>query len=516
MTPSLKRRLLFFAPMLSLLLGGMLFAPALQSASAQATETEGTVRFVHAYAGGGPVDIYVDGEIRVQALEYGIATEFASFPPGDHSLQVVAAGQDASAALLDEDFSTGEGEAFNAIVAGSGDEIELNVSEVDLDAVDEGMARYRFIHASSDAGDIDVGISLGPDPGIDAGIGGDNDVDVTGIGYFSDQDYQDIEAGVYDFVVTAADSDEVRFETPDVRFEAGQVYDLLILGQASDDSLMIVPLVTAVSRPCSELLEVGSAGDACVRFVHASPDAGDVDVYVGDDVVVQGLAFGQATSFAPLAASNQQVRIVPAGQATDVSVLDEEFEFTAGQAHQVTVLGLTTTDGDDDLRVREDEIDLTPLPENQVRVRFIHAVPEVGSVDVMLNNDIELFDGVEFDEMRGYEVLDAGAFNMQVVQADDNNEIVVSATDVEFIEGNTYDLFAIGRADDGSAQILILETAATVREGAQATPIAIEPGADQSDDDSVEIDDPETVGGDEDTENEIDDAPVTPESTPSS
>lgn len=516
MTPSLKRRLLFIAPMLSLLLGGMLFAPAIRMASAQETEAASTVRFVHAYVGGGPVDIYVDGEIRVQALEYGIATEFASFQPGDHSLQVVAAGQDASAPLLEDDFSTGDGEAFNAIVAGAGDEIELDVSEVDLDAIDQGMARYRFINASSDAGDLDVSIALGPDQGIDAAIDDDSNIDVTGIGFFDGQDYQNIEAGVYDFIVTAADSDDVRFETPDVRMDAGQVYDLLILGQSADSSLMIVPLVTAVSRPCSELLDVGSASDACVRFVHASPDAGDVDVYVGDDLIAQGLSFGQATSFTPVAASDQQIRIVPTGQSTDVAVLDEEFEFTAGQAHQVTVLGLATTDDDDDLRVREDEIDLTPLPENQVRVRFVQAVPEAGSVDLKLNNDIDLFDGAGFNEMRGYEVLDAGVYSVQVLQADDDNEVVVSATDVELTEGYTYDLFAIGRADDGSAQILILETNATVREGAQATPIAIEPGAEPADDDSVEIDDPDTVGGDEDTENEIDEAPVTPESTPSS
>jgi hypothetical protein len=51
---------------------------------AQDTAAEPTIRFAHVYAGGGPVDIYIDGAVTVQQLAFGTVTEYTAVPSGEY------------------------------------------------------------------------------------------------------------------------------------------------------------------------------------------------------------------------------------------------------------------------------------------------------------------------------------------------------------------------------------------------------------------------------------------------
>lgn len=501
-----------------LMIVGLGFAPFATRVEAQETETDATIRFVHVLAGGGPVDIYVDGETRVQGIAYGTATEYAAIPPGDHTVQVANAGDDIANAFIEQDFTAGSGEAYNVIVGGRPDNFQAAVFEVDLDAVDPAMARYRFIQASPDAGDLliqlDVsdseGMQTDGDPG--AGIGDP----VPGGTFLGEQDYQEIEAGTYDIVAYLNETDDLRLEAADIQLDGGYVYDLVVVGNEDSDRLDLLPLITQVSRPCSELLSVGEPGDACIRFVHTSPDAGQVDLYLDGSLVVEGMSYGTSTEFAAISNDEHQIQVVPAGGTLDGAVLDESMDFEAGQAYQGVVSGLVVDDDDDDNDVRLDtsEIDLTPLPAGQARIRANHTVADAGTVNIVASGQ-DLFTDVGFGDASDYAVVEANAYDIQVVTTD-NNTPVVEAQGLQLTEGMVYDVFAIGRASDNTIELLVLEAPATIREGAQGTPTAIEAGAETTPS-PVGEGQATVVSGDtapQATPSPIEDAPVTPVITP--
>jgi hypothetical protein len=225
------------------------------------------------------------------------------------------------------------------------------------------------------------------------------------------------------------------------------------------------------------VLNVGTPSDACVRFIHVSPDAGPVDILVDGQIVVKNASYGAVTRFTPISAADHKVQVFPAGQDTGSALLDQTFTFTAGQAYQFSVLGFHSqrTGGDQGLRLHQDQIDLTPLPAGQARVRLVHAVPGGGAATVKTAQGTTLIDSTSFDNASDYVVVDAGSYDLTVklAQSGDQNPITLDAKGTQFKEGTVYDLFVIGRPDANSVQVLVLTAPASVRTGAQGTPVSI-------------------------------------------
>src|SRR5215217_2727735 len=251
-----------------------------QDPTAPPAQGPATLRVVHAVTGGPAVDLLVDGQPVGQNIAFGAASEYAPVAPGAHQLQIVPTGQQGGTPLSTTDLDAKAGVAYIVTVLGSANAVEAKVNEVKLDAVDQGKARVRFIHAASDAGKVSVGFAGG-------------DEVFGGVDFKSDSDYKDVDAGSYTLELRAADGGEVLLSVPSVTFDQGRIYDVVALGLVADKSLTLLSLVTDVSPPCSQILGVGGPNDACVRFVHVAQDIQAIDFYIGNAVVAQGLTFGQ-------------------------------------------------------------------------------------------------------------------------------------------------------------------------------------------------------------------------------
>src|SRR5215203_117467 len=124
---------------LALLLSLTLTAFAPQIATAQdPTETDASVRFVHASPDAPAVDVIVDGAVVAADLAFGEATDFLAVSPDEHQVQIVPSGSDAASAVIDTTFDPEGGS--NYIVAASGllTEIEAKVYDVNKDDLDAG------------------------------------------------------------------------------------------------------------------------------------------------------------------------------------------------------------------------------------------------------------------------------------------------------------------------------------------------------------------------------------------
>jgi len=414
------------------------------------TETDASVRFVHASPDAPAVDVIVDGAVVASDLAFGQATDYLSVSPDEHQVQIVPSGSDAASAVIDTTFDPEGGN--NYIVAASGllTEIEAKVYDVNKDDLDAGQSRLRMINLSPDDVNVDLFVT-----------GGDELINDLEFGEASD--YNDLDSGMYDFEVRQNDSEAVALALPGFDVGDGNAYDLLLLGQSADSTLSVLPLATPVNTPCSEILGMGTPTDACVRVIHASPDAPAVDIYVNDSLVVENLAFGSGTDFAALpSGDDREIKIVPTGSTVDDSVFDTTVDLGPGKAYDVIAVDMV-----ENLDAIVENVDLSAVPEGQARLRVIHAAPDVDGVDVVVTDGPELYTGVDFKDTTDYTVLDATTYDIQVKSGDD---VLIRVTDFTVEPGQVYDVIAIGREDDGSLQLVAFAAPAESATGMAATP----------------------------------------------
>ncbi|HET9660979.1 MAG TPA: DUF4397 domain-containing protein [Thermomicrobiales bacterium] len=414
------------------------------------TETDASVRFVHASPDAPAVDVIVDGAVVASDLAFGQATDALSVSPDEHQLQIVPTGQDASSAVVDTTLDPDSGTTYIVAVSGLLKDIEAKVYDVHKDDLDTGQSRLRLINLSPEDTSVDFYVT-----------GGDELFDDLDFGTASD--YTDLDTGSYDFEVRPHDQETASLSIPGFEVGDGNAYDLLLIGAAADNTLSVVPLTTPVSTPCSTVLGSGTPGDACVRVIHASPDAPAVDIYVNGSKVVENLAYGAGTDFAPLpSGDDREIQIVPTGSSVDDAIFDTTVDLGPGKAYDVVAVGMA-----DDIDAIVENVDLSAIPEGQARVRVMHAAPDVDGVDVVVTDGPELFTGVEFKDTTDYQVIDAGTYDIQVKQGDD---VLIRVQDLTLEAGQVYDILAIGRSDDGSLQLVAFSAPAESPTGMAATP----------------------------------------------
>ena len=176
----------------------------------------------------------------------------------------------------------------------------------------EQTARLRVVHASPDAPNVDVLV--------------DNSVALPNVAYKAFSDYLPVAAGARNLKVRAAGTTTTVIDaTPTLA--AGEAYTVLATGFVAG----IAPLVLEddLSNP--------AAGNIKLRLVHASPSAGDVDIYVtapGADIAalaptLAGVPF-RAAAYLERPAGSYRVRITPEGTKT-VAIDVNGLTLTAGQ-----------------------------------------------------------------------------------------------------------------------------------------------------------------------------------------
>jgi hypothetical protein len=433
-----------------------------------------TLRVVQASPGAPPVDVLLDGQPLLTNLSFGNPTNYVTLTSQEHRLQVVPSGQTADAAIVDQTIDAAPRQAYLLAVYGRLNDLQGAIYEVDLSEIEPGNARVRLINFSPDAGNVDLLESGGDEWFSDVGLG-------------EASDYRDIAPGVYSADLRGGDNDRVLRTIPDVTFEETRVYDLIVVGQIADDSLEVQSLETPVSPPCSEVLGIEGAGsDACVRMVHAAPDAPAIDVYVNDAQIAKGLDFGTATEYTAIPSGGDRgLRVVPSGSPIEDATLDESLDFDPGQAYEILVTGAGDT-----LALTITGTDLRPLPAGQARLRLIHASPDAGAIDLgVKGQDQNLFSGVNFGDATNYLTVDAGDYPLEIRPGGDNMTVALQS-EVTIEEGQVYDFVALGRPEDKTLELLMLTAPALIQIGAVATPQAVDSTAPAP---ATVV--PETIGG---------------------
>ncbi len=203
---------------------------ATEAQAALLTPSGAKLRVGHFSPDAGAVDVYVDGRLSLEAVEFGTLGEWMDVRPGVYDFAVVPTGTEPSGS-----FKTNIAEGDWVTLAATGtvaqDSIRLNVLREDMSAVPENRVRISLFHAIEEAGPIDVTINgqllVGAlrYPGT---LDGNDGFDIREVG-----------AGTYDVQVLLSGSGVVALDLPNTQFVAGQNYFVAVVGTVGLPSAVV-------------------------------------------------------------------------------------------------------------------------------------------------------------------------------------------------------------------------------------------------------------------------------------
>ncbi|MGE5454454.1 MAG: DUF4397 domain-containing protein [Methylocystaceae bacterium] len=193
------------------------------------------VRMLHASPGTPAVDVYVNGDLAVQDLNYEEITDYLMVAPGEYNIKVFLAGETTNPAV-DVDVVIPDDEITTVAAVG----VLPNISVLPVVQTEKcpppQKALARFIHLSPDAPKVDI-------------TQADNTM------LFSEAEYQEVTAylpvmaGTYDLQVRPTGLDTVMLEIPGLQLKSEHLYSIYALGRLEgqpDLKAMVVPDSTAL------------------------------------------------------------------------------------------------------------------------------------------------------------------------------------------------------------------------------------------------------------------------------
>jgi hypothetical protein len=217
----IARRLVLLG--LALLTALALAAPAFAQGTGQAQ-----VRVAHLAPDAPNVDVYVNGDPVLTDVPYTTVSGYLSLPAGTQQVTVYATGETTSP-VIDVPVELAAGGAYTVAAVGlvADDSLTAQVYEDDLRSPASGNAKVRVVHASPDAGPVDV-------------VPRGGQALVEGLTFPDASPYAEVPAGSYTLDVNAAGTNKTALTVPDAKLASGGVYSAFAVGTVFADSLDVL------------------------------------------------------------------------------------------------------------------------------------------------------------------------------------------------------------------------------------------------------------------------------------
>jgi hypothetical protein len=178
------------------------------------------VRVIHAIPGGPSVDVFADDAKVFTGIAYKTTTPYKEISAERHTFRIRPAGQDTAQPLAENSEGLSDGKHYTVVAwADTDGKPALYIVDDDLVPPSSGKAKLRVIHASADAGEVDVYAK----EGNKKLFGGVNPLKATSYSEF------DPMSGAIE--VRPAGKNNAELTIPNARFNAGEIYTIVLLGK---------------------------------------------------------------------------------------------------------------------------------------------------------------------------------------------------------------------------------------------------------------------------------------------
>lgn len=186
-----------------------------------------------------------------------------------------------------------------------------------------------------------------------------------------------------------------------------------------------------------------------VRFVHASFNASNIDVYINGVRVLKDFAYKDVSNYLSLPAGKYQVDIYPAGNMVSTvlsrKIIVEQRKvysfFISGDVKNVKWLAL-----EEDYRV----------PRNETKVRFLHLSHDAPPIDIAVKNRDVLFSNLAYKKQTDYLILSPMTVDLEARLAG-TSEIALSIPQVQLKPNKVYSILIVGSvANEPSLEAVII------------------------------------------------------------
>lgn len=181
-----------------------------------------------------------------------------------------------------------------------------------------------------------------------------------------------------------------------------------------------------------------------VRFAHTSVDAGPIDIYMGQDLILANLNYGEATKFIPIQAGERSFRARKHGDGPEGTVLYHlSWNYLSNSSWIVTAAGLS----DAFAFIVEPISVIRNNYNNQARVRIVNLVAGAPRTTVTTDSGQTLGNGLGWVGIKD-NMLQPGTYRLQASTS--NGLSLNEPVSFDFEANITYTLYVTGDGTDAS------------------------------------------------------------------
>jgi len=290
------------------------------------------LRITHASADAPAVNVYVDGELFREEVDFAQTSGLIPIP-GNSTLEVEVRGilpdQSEVTVIGPVDLTFAPGERTDVLAINNLANIEpklLNPVEIEADITD---VRVTVLHAAPEVGTVDVYVTA---PGDDLA----NNTPAAALSFGEAAGPVAISADTqYQVRITPTGTVDVVYDSGDVSFPPGT--ELVLAAVENTFKLTPSPVTLLAIGPASASQIPDIATGAAVRVVHNSADTPAVDILVNGSIAIEDLTFPNATQYDQLEAPADTYTVAVAA-AADPSIQPIAEEVTLVQTESYTVI----------------------------------------------------------------------------------------------------------------------------------------------------------------------------------
>lgn len=175
-------------------------------------------------------------------------------------------------------------------------------------------------------------------------------------------------------------------------------------------------LLVAVTLACGEATGPDLQLDATIRVLHAAPETSRLEVVVENESRTV-LEYAEVSDRITVEAGERRLQLLVDGETEALIDLDRMFD--SGSQNTVLAAGRA---GEIQPIVLED--DPAPADTGEARIRFVHAAPTAGNVDIYvsepgaeLSGEVPLLTSVAFGDASEYMVVESRTYQVRVTTA---------------------------------------------------------------------------------------------------